>query len=364
MSYAPVTRLTVDLDALAHNHALLRKEARGAEVAPAVKADAYGLGAGPVATRLWAEGARAFFVARLHEGEALRAALGARDAVVYVLDGVPSGAAPRLAAAGLTPVLNSLPQIDEWLAFCAGGPRLPAALHVDTGMNRLGLRIEETEALVASRRLDEARIELVMSHLACATDPLSAMNGRQVQAFKAVERLFPDARASLANSGGVFLGEDFLFDMVRPGICLYGGGPFGRPDARLRAVARLEAQILQVRAVPPGEAVGYGGLHRAQTGMRIATLAAGYADGVLRAASPGARGWFAGARRPLLGRMSMDLMAIDVTGCDEARPGEMVELLGPEVPLDEISTAAGTAAYETLVRLSPRAERIYVGAAG
>lgn len=361
MSYVPAARLTIDLDALAHNYAVLRKEARGAEVAPAVKADGYGLGSAEISTRLWAEGAHSFFVARLAEGEALRSALGDRQAAIYVLDGASAGAAPRLAAANLTPVLNSLPQIDEWLAYTAGGPPRPAAVHVDTGMNRLGLRVEEVEAAVAAGRLDRLRVDLVMSHLVSASVPHHPMNARQMQAFKAVERLFPQARASLANSGGVFMGEDYLFDMVRPGVSLYGGGPFAVPDPRLKAVARLEAQVLQVRNLAPGETVGYDGVQAAERPMRIATLGIGYADGVLRAASPGGVAWIGGERRPLLGRMSMDLIAADVTGCDAARPGEMAELLGPNIPIDEIARAGGSIAYEILVRLSPRAERVYIG---
>ncbi len=357
-------RLTIDLDALAHNHAVLVREAGAAEVAPVVKADGYGLGAIAVARRLWAEGARRFFVARVEEGEALRAGLGwTRPAVIYVLDGCPEGAAERLCAAELVPVLNSLEQVEAFARAAPGREAPVAALHVDTGMNRLGLRPDEAEALAAApERLNGLSIELVISHLACASEPDNPLNPRQAAAFAAIGAMFPQARASLASSGGVFLGEDYLFDLVRPGISLYGGGPFDRPDDRLRAVATLEAPILQVRDLPAGETIGYGAIFTAEAPMRVAILAAGYADGVLRASAPRGYAWFDGARRALLGRLSMDLIAVDVTGSAAARPGALVELLGPNVLLDAAARAAGTAAYECLVRLGPRLERTCIGA--
>lgn len=354
-------RLTVDLDALAHNHAVLRAHASGAEVAPVVKADGYGLGAGPVARRLHAEGARTFYVARVSEGEALARALAGLPAAVHVFDGVPPGAAARLRAAELTPVLNSRDQLDAWAAEARSGPPLPAALHVDTGMSRLGVSLETAEAL-ARAPPPGVRIVQVMSHLACADDPAHPMNARQLAAFRAARALFPDARASLANSAGVLLGPDYAFDLARPGISLYGGGPRGRTDARLRAVATLEAPILQLRDVRPGETVGYGATFTAPRAMEVAVVAAGYADGLLRSASPLGAAWLNGARRAFLGRVSMDLMAIDVTGA-RARSGDLVQLLGPEVPLDAAAAAAGTLAYELLVRLGPRAERRYLGEA-
>jgi alanine racemase len=366
MDYNPAmqarARLTIDLDALAANHALLKAQAGASEVAPVVKADAYGLGAAQVAGRLWAEGARTFFVARLEEGEALRAALGPqRPAAIQILDGAVAGAARRLTQAGLTPVLNSLAQIEDYAAHGRREAPLPCTLHLDTGMNRLGLRLEEAEALAASDRLDRLRVEMVMSHLACADDPDDGLSARQVGRLRAIRRLFPQARFSLANSAGTFLGPDFTFDLVRPGITLYGGGPFERPDPRVRPVVAYEAPILQVRAVPAGETVGYGAAYVAAAPVRAAIVAAGYADGLLRASSPGGGLWFAGARRALLGRVSMDLAAIDVTGCEAATPGAMVEILGPNRPLDAAAAEAGSIAYELLTRLGARAERVYLG---
>jgi len=354
-------RLTLDLDALAANHAALRKRAGDAELAPAVKADGYGLGAADVADRLWAEGARSFYVARLSEGVALRQALGDRDAIIYVLDGATSGSGDTLEGAGLIPVLNSLPQIEAWNAQARSG-RLKAALHVDTGMNRLGLRPEEVKVLVgATDRLKRLDLDLVISHLACADTPESPMSARQLERFEAVTALLPNARRSLANSAGLFLGEAYRFDQARPGISLYGGGPEGVPHAEIRAVATVEAPILQVRVVPRGESVGYGAGWTAPDTTRVAIVAAGYADGVPRASHPNGQAWFDGARRRLLGRVSMDLLAIDITDCDAARPGAMVELFGPNLPIDDAATAAGTSAYELLTRVAPRARRVVIG---
>ncbi len=352
------TRLIIDLDALAANHAALRARAGGAEVAPAVKADGYGLGAAAVAGRLWAEGARSFYVARLSEGVALRAALGDRDAAIYVLDGVTPGAGDALEGAKLVPVLNSLPQVEAWNAQARGG-RLKAALHVDTGMNRLGLRPEELKVLVgATDRLKHIDLDLVVSHLACADEPNHPLNARQLERFQDAVALLPHARRSLANSAGLFLGEAYRFDQARPGVSLYGGGPEGRPHAEIHAVATVEAPILQVRVVPRGESIGYGAGWTASDTTRVAIVAAGYADGVPRAAYPKGAVWFDGARRSMLGRVSMDLIAVDITDCDAARPGAMVELFGPNLPIDDAAQAAGTTAYELLTRVSARARRI------
>jgi alanine racemase len=357
-------RLTIDLDTLAHNHALLRGEAAGAEVAPVLKSDAYGLGAGPVGRRLWAEGARSFFVARLSEGEALRAALTTdRPATVYVLDGMTEGAEDRLAAAELTPVLSSLSQIA--LAAARGardGRPLPIALNIDTGMSRQGLTAEETRAVVQSLdRLRGVDVGLVMSHLGSASEPGNPRNARQLARFLEARALFPAARASLSASAGVFLGADYRFDLVRPGVSLFGGGPRERPDPRLKAVATLTAPVLDIRNLRPGDVVGYGEGVRIEAPTRVAVVGAGYTDGVIRAARGGAHAWFAGAPRRIL-IVNMDILVIEI-GDAAAEMGDPVELLGHNAPLDDLATAGGTVAHEILVRLSRRAERVYVGGA-
>jgi alanine racemase len=355
-------RLTLDLGALAHNHSVLANEAQGAEVAPVVKADGYGLGAGPIARRLWTAGARSFFVARLAEAEALRADLGGeRPATIYVLDGMTAGSGPRLMAADLTPVISSLPQVAAAAVWAASlGRPWRVALHVDTGMNRQGLTPGEARALAQApdgvRGLDVA---LVMSHLGSASEPADPRNAQQLGRFLEVRALFPEARASLAASAGIFLGPDYHFDMVRPGVSLFGGGPLERPDGRLAAVARLTAPVLDIRNLQRGDRLGYGAAFTADRPIRIAVLGAGYADGVIRSARAGGYAWHGGARRALL-IVNMDICAIDL-GEAEARVGDEVELLGPGALLDDLATAAGTVAHEVLVRLSRRAERHYVG---
>jgi alanine racemase len=357
-------RLTIDLDALAHNYAVLKTHAGTADMAPVVKADGYGLGVGPIGRRLWAEGARAFFVARLSEGEALRAALGAeRSATLYVLDGFPSGAGARLTAAGLTPVLTTVPQVAEAQAFAAQrGEPLAVGLHVDTGMNRQGVTPDEARALVQApdsfRHLD---LRLIMSHLGSATDPADPRNAAQLGKFAPIRDLFPGIPASLSASAGIFLGPDYRFDIVRPGVSLYGGGPEERPDPRLKAVATLDAPILDIRNIAAGETVGYGSGVVVDRPTRVAIVGAGYADGLVRAAMGQAHGWFAGARRPFL-IVTMDLIALEI-GDTPARPGDRVELMGPNALIDDLAAAAGTVAHECLVRMSERAERTYIGEA-
>lgn len=343
---SPAT-LTVDLNALAANYRTLERIG-GVPAHPVVKADGYGLGAEACAARLMREGARTFFVARTREGERLREALGP-EPVIYVLDGCLTGRAGRLRAAGLRPVLNTPEQLAEWRT----GGAAPCGLQIDTGMNRLGFRPEAAPEPFEG-------LELVLSHLACADDPAEPMNARQRDAFAAVAARYPGTVRSFANSGGVFLGAEYGFDATRPGICLYGGGPEGRPDPRIRPVAAFTAEVLQVRDVPAGETVGYSRTFTARGPRRIATVAAGYADGVLRSYSPAGEVWIGGALRPLAGRVSMDVCAVDVTGLDVA-VGDPAELFGPNRPLDDAAASAGTVAWELLTSVGPRVNRTYVG---
>ncbi|MDB5438154.1 MAG: Alanine racemase [Caulobacteraceae bacterium] len=339
--------LTIDLDALAHNYGVVRTAAGGAEISPVVKADGYGLGAGPIARRLWREGAHSYFVARLEEGEALREELGGLEADILVLDGFQPGEEERIDAAGLTPVLNTLEQAR---AYRGSG----AVLHFDTGMNRIGLAVDEAASVIELG----LPVRLVISHLSAAVDPGHPRNGRQLARFESVRRLFPGARASLAASAGIWLGEDYRFDLVRPGISLFGGGPREVPDPTLRAVARLEAPVLQVRDLSAGDSVGYGDMFTAPHEMRIAVLGAGYADGMLRRGAGRTQAWLNGAAVPILA-VTMDLIAIDITSQPEPRHGQMAELLGPNILLDDLAAAVETAPHECLTRLSTRAQRVY-----
>lgn len=348
-------RLTVDLDALAQNYTILRKVAEGTEVAGVVKADAYGMGLAPVARRLRAEGCRTFFVAGLGEGLALRSVLGPGPAI-HVLDGVLDADEAETCLAGeLTPVVNSLAMAQVWGEAGLGAP---ATLHVDTGMRRLGLSVEDLDGLGDP----PFPLALVMSHLACASDPESEMNGLQAHAFVHAAAGLPGAPLSLAASAGTFLGPGFRFDMVRGGIALYGGAPFDAAVVPLAPVATLEAPLLTAFDVGPGDTVGYGATWVADRRRRLATVALGYADGFLRAGSNRGFAVVEGAICPVVGRVSMDLITLDVTEVARAaRPGVMAQFLGPQAPLDAQAAAAGTIGYELLTRIGPRVQRRYAG---
>jgi alanine racemase len=356
-------RLSIDLGALVANWRTLAALAPGARTAAVVKADAYGIGIEPAVRALSAAGCTTFFVALPDEGRRTRQVTG--DAEIYVLNGLPPGDAPFLAAFDLRPVLGSMAEIDEWLAFRQAGGTTGCAVHIDTGMNRLGLSPAEAGALAADAdRVALLAPALVMSHLAGADTPASPRNAAQLAAFRQVRELFPGVPASLANSAGIQLGSDFQFDLTRPGIALYGGESIaGRPP--LRPVVTAEARVIQVREAKPGDAVGYGAAETLRRPSRIAILAAGYADGYHRAAgsadtAPGASVFIRGRPAPLVGRISMDLIAVDVTDCPDVRRGDWAELFGPHVPVDDVARRAGTIGYELLTGLGRRYARTYL----
>ncbi|MDO9710284.1 alanine racemase [Paracraurococcus lichenis] len=356
--------LTVDLGAIAANWRLLRDRAAPGLVAGVVKADGYGLGAGPVGRALLEAGCRHFFVAHLAEGIALRAAIGPGP-MIAVLNGFAPGGDEGV---GLLPVLNGPGDVAAWSAAArAAGRRLPALLHLDTGMARLGLAETEVAALAEDPgRLAGIDLRWVMTHLACADEPASPLNAAQAARFAALRARLPAAPASFANSSGLFLGPAFASDLARPGCALYGINPTpGQPNPMRQAV-RLEAPVLQVREVPAGTPVGYGATWTAPRTSRIATVAAGYADGYLRSLSGRATGILAGHPVPLVGRVSMDLITFDVTdlpaGAPAVAPGAMVQLIGPGNTPDDVAAAAGTIGYEILTSLGARYRREYRGA--
>lgn len=343
--------LTIDLGAIVANWRALR-ERHGGPVAAVLKADAYGLGAGRVGQALAAAGCDAFFVAQRAEGLALRAAVGSAP-LIAVLDGFAPGA-DGLAA--LIPVLNRLED-------CAAHAGRPAILHLDTGMARLGLSPAEQDRLAADATMRAGlRLTYVMTHLACADTPDHPLNGLQAARFDAAAaRLAPGVPRSLANSSGIFLGAAFRSDLARPGAALFGLNPTPGAANPMRPVVRLRAPILQVRDLPAGGTVGYGADWTAPRASRIATVAAGYADGYLRAAAGRATATLAGRTVALVGRVSMDLLTFDVTDT-AAQPGDWMELIGPDHPPDTLAAAAGTIGYEVLVRLGSRYRRDYTPA--
>ena len=360
--------LTIDLVALKDNWRLLSQRAGTSACGAAVKGNAYGLGIAPVARALSEAGCRCYFVARPKEGEELRAILP--EAAIYVLDGLFAGQAEFYAKLNLCPALISIEEAREWAGFGrVYGRKLPCALHVDTGINRLGFSKAEFDTLLDDAFLMEGlNVSLLMSHLACADDPAHPLNARQRETFAAVRARLPGVPASLANSAGIFLGNGFTHDLVRPGIALYGGNPTPGAPNPMRAVAHLEGTVLQVRNVKPGETVGYGATWEAKRPSRIAVLGAGYKDGVPRALSSQqndgpAQVFINGQRCPVIGRVSMDMMAADITGLmpQEVLRGTRAEILGANILIDEAAAWAGTISYELLTRLGSRYARLYAG---
>ncbi len=359
------TVLTIDLDAIARNYRRLAERAKGAECAAVVKADAYGLGMAEAAPALARAGCLTFFVAQLDEGLALRGILPGAE--IYVLNGAMPGTEAVFAERRLMPVLNDLGRIEAWAALCRErGPR-PAALHLDTGISRLGLPPDELERLAAEpERLAGIDLRLVMSHLACAEEPDNPMNAAQADEFDAGRARLAAAPASLANSSGVFLGPRFHYDLVRPGAALYGVNPTPGAANPMTQVVRLEVQLLQVRAVDSPRTVGYGATHRIARPSKIATVAMGYADGYLRSLSGRGQCHLDGVAVPVVGRVSMDLVTLDVSEVppEAARPGAVVEVIGERHPVDAVAQEAGTIGYEILTSLGRRYHRRYLGAAG
>lgn len=358
--------LRIDLGALRSNWAGLNKQSGRAECAGVVKADAYGLGLEEICKALTEEGCRTFFVATLDEGRRVRHVQP--GAVIYVLDGLLPGAEDHYGGFDLRPALSSLEEVEAWAAYCARvGRRMPAAVHIDTGINRLGMPAAEVERAARNPTLiGRFDLALVMSHLACADDPASPRNEAQRHRFEALRALLPPAAASLANSGGIALGAAYHYDLVRPGIALYGGRAHEGGPNTMRQVVRLKARILQVREIGAGEAVGYGAIWKAQQPSRIATIACGYADGFLRALSgptghPGPVGFIGAHPVPVVGRVSMDLITVDVTGVplELVRRGAWVEVIGERVTVDDLTDRAGTIGYELLTRLGRRLHRVY-----
>ena len=359
--------LTVDLDAIVANWRKLEKTAVPAECAGVVKANAYGCGAEQVARALAGAGCKTFFVATVEEARVVRAAVPA--AAIYALSGFFQNTGDEYAKIDCKPVIGDLNELAEWDVFCrrsgwSGG----AAIHIDTGMNRLGLTLTEAQGIIPRINAGDHGITLVMSHLASAEQLNNPLNARQLTNFREIASLFSGVPASLANSSGIFLGAQFQFDMVRPGAALYGINPTPEADNPMQPVVELKARIVQIRNVEKGETVGYGGTWTARRPTRIAIVAAGYADGYFRAgsANDGTRGAevvVAGKRCPIAGRVSMDLIAVDITDLEKnaARRGHMATLIGEGITVDELAHHFGTIGYEVMTSLGRRFARIYKG---
>jgi len=357
--------LTINLSAIEANWKELGRRAMPSECAAVIKADGYGCGLEQVARTLTDAGCKTFFVADL--GEARRVRNVVAVPAIYVLNGLLPGTTTAYADINARPVIGSLVELAEWDAFCAanqwhGG----AALHVDTGMNRLGISADEAAALAPRIRAENHGITLLMSHLVCSEQPEHPLNEKQIQLFRDVRLLYRGIPGSLANSSGIFLGSSAHCDVVRPGAALFGVNPTPGHSNPMRPVVELHAHVVQVRTVPKGETIGYNAAWTAKHATRVAIVTVGYADGYPRAASatdsaPGAEAIVAGVRCPLAGRVSMDLLAIDITALPDhtVRRGDLVTLIGGGIGVDDLATAAGTIGYEVLTSLGNRYHRIF-----
>jgi alanine racemase len=357
--------LTIDLGAIFDNYRALAVHVLPTECAAAVKGDAYGCGIEPVVPTLTRAGCKTFFVAHLAEARQVRAL--APESTIYVLNGFTAGTGPAFAEAYAQPVINSSNELGEWDHFVqTSGWTGGCGIHVDTGINRLGLTIDETAAVAARVQSENHGLTLLMSHFACADRPENPLNDQQIRQFREIRVLFRGIASSLANSGGIFLDKSAYCDLVRPGIALYGGNPTpGKPNP-MKPVIDLKARVLQVRNVPKGAPVGYQSAWTAKRASRIAVIAAGYADGVFRAAAqtdgnPGRDVIAAGKRCRMVGRISMDLMGVDVTDlpANAVRRGDMVTLIGEGLTIDEVAAQVGTISYEVLTNLGKRFHRVW-----
>ncbi|MEZ5814657.1 MAG: alanine racemase [Alphaproteobacteria bacterium] len=353
--------LTISCAAIARNYKQIQDMA-GADCAAAavVKANAYGLGVAPVATALQKAGADRFFIATLAEALELRTIVGAKPDI-YMLHGFEEAGCDLYKAEAITPVLNSVHEIESYAAFAARGESLlPAIIHIDTGMNRLGLKQQDLEK--AASKLGGIDLRYVMSHFACADEKNHPMNDVQYKAFKTAAEMFPGARKTLANSAGIFRSPDYHFDMIRPGMSLYGLNPKPEAENPMDPVIELAVEVLQVKDAAGGEVCGYNATHRFEKEQRLAIVSMGYADGFPRSLSNTGALYWKGHKCPLRGRVSMDLTTVDLSAVPEndlPGSGDMLEVIGPSQSADDLAAAAGTIGYEILTSLSRRYQRIY-----
>ncbi|NDI87436.1 alanine racemase [Undibacterium crateris] len=354
--------LRVDLQAVQNNYRLLSQKLGKAQCGAAVKADAYGLGAIPVSGALYAAGCRHFFVAHLEEAISLRPHLPS-DAHLIVMHGSPVGYEAEFLEHGCMPVLNSLAQVSAWRALAKQQQRsLPAIVQFDTGMARMGLSAQEVEVWRNDADfLEGIQVEYLMSHLVSAEDASNPVNAAQLARFTELRSLLPQAKASLANSSGVFLGAAYHFDLARPGAALYGVAPVAGQANPMQAVAHLQGRIIQVREIPPDTGVGYGSTWRSRDSAKIATVAVGYADGWMRSLSNRGVAHIAGQEVALVGNVSMDTITLDVTAIadSELQEGALVDLLSASNTVDQVAARAGTIGYEILTSLGNRYQRVY-----
>jgi len=352
--------LSINLSSIEHNYNILKSIANGAICSAVVKANAYGLGVEQVSKRLVQAGCNNFFVAHLNEGIELREIIGDNHNI-YILHGLKRNQQAAFHKHNLIPVLNFMEQIKLWNDYARElSTNLPAIIHIDTGMNRLGLNIADAEDLARNKSLlSHIDTKFIMSHLACASEPNDQMNAEQLEKFDSVRKLFPDIPATLSNSAGILLNDDYHFEMVRPGISLYGGG--NRPkNVDIKNVVDLKSSILQIRNIDSDQTVGYGATRTVKAGSRIATIPIGYADGYLRSLGNNSYLHIDDVKIPVIGRVSMDMVIADITGIDNITVNSKVEILGENCTINSIAELAETISYEILTNLGSRYNRVYI----
>ncbi len=366
MAY-PTGELTVDLHAIAENWRYIKSQvADDVSCGAVVKANAYGLGVDRIAPKIYRAGCRDFFVSNLKEAQQLKSLVGP-DADVFVLTGCNPGAEQEFIKRGFIPVIVSFDMLLRWAAVAKSYPEARAALKVNTGMGRLGIEFSEFERVLQDESLFEhANIRFLMSHFACADENGHPLNKKQIQRFEKLKRLLDDrgvqVRCTLANSAGVFIGDSVHWDIVRPGIALYGGNP-GQEKNPMKPVVGLNLPVIQVRHLPVGECVGYGAIQCFDSERYIAVVSGGYADGILRSLGDHGWGYLAGCKVPIVGRISMDSTLFDVTEVVEKNALSSVatiEILGNNISIDDMASAASTISYEILTSLGARYQRCYI----
>jgi alanine racemase len=353
----PCPTLTVDLDAVAANYHLVRKTVSPAECAAVIKANAYGLGAEAICQRLLTEQCRTFFFAHLPEALPLAENIHAAGGKIFILNGLGLYASKEFVAAGIIPVLNSLAEARQWVADVGAAP---AALHLDTGMNRLGLPVSDDSSIL---EMTSGGLNLVhlMSHLACADQPDRTENRAQLERFRERAARFGNLTRSMTNSAGCFLGADWQFDLTRPGLALYGAQPVIGKALPLQIPYRFEAPILQIRRFRKGESFGYGGTHIAVSDGFSATIGAGYTDGVPRGFSNHAHVWIDGLKLPIIGRVSMDSFVADISAHPDPETlwHHVALIYGSELTVDEQAVSADLSSYELLTRIGGRTRQVF-----
>lgn len=355
--------LTIDLAALRANYKLISNAISPTRAASVVKADAYGLGADKVAPQFYAAGCRDFFVAHLGEALSLQPHIG-QDAIIYVLNGLQPQTEALCADNHIVPVLNSLEQVRNWAVLGKAQNRsLPALLQLDTGMSRLGLSESELRDLLADLTLLEGiDVKFIISHLASADNMQSPQNHAQLERMQAALKVLPHYAVAFSNSAGSFLEHGYHYDLARPGIALYGGAPQENEPNPMQPVVSLQARVIQCRTVPVDTLVGYGGSYSTKAETRIATIAVGYADGWPRHLSNKGAAYYGDVQLPIIGRVSMDSITLDVSALPEGtlQLGSLVELIGTHQTLEQVAQDAGTISYEILTSLGHRYHRNYI----